>query len=718
MSIESGGGRGDNLGASAVTWKPGAIDFNGRPEDEKTYWAAVDPLADPRTGKPIIGTDGDRMAAEIWRRVDRYYTFLQASGLYERQKRSYLSRYGMSPDGDNVSYRVVRGGDTGSLTLFHPNHYANTLNHMATLITSSEPDIQAMASNGDSDTVRQVSLANSIMQFMQREKQIPALNRDMVEQALMLGEAWTWIRWDQDAGEDFAPGPDGKMLRTGDIEISQHMPQDVIRDTTALQSRHPQWLVVRAFVNRWDLMAKFPDHADLIMAAQRPTIDAFRIEFQTGISDSDLIPLYQFYHAPSPALPEGRQCTLVSNDALLVDGPLEYGEIPVSSMCPSRILGTNFAYTPMWDMLSLQQILNALYSGMITNHVTFVVRRILMPRGQPIKQQMLGSNLGIIWYDDALEKPELMETPLNTEETMAAIQAIERLFALFSSISDVQRGQVPDQKALSGAAMMLLVNQSLQFMSGLQHEDVSWYEQTFNLMLKILKHRAEAPMFISVAGQGQRAALKTFTKSDLTNVRRIQAEMANPVMHQFAGKMQMVEMLANLGAFGNGPSAGRKIMEVFSTGDWDSVLDQQVSQESLIRGENEMLAQGQNPEVTEFDVHELHEDPFTGHPAVLTQPEARLNPAVLNAVRAHMAQHAAMRAQRAAEQAQEEAQVAAAQAAFAPPPPQMGPGGPPQGNGTPMGAKKGLHPVPPPSQNQRGPNPNMPKMPQLPGGNQ
>src|SRR5262249_7287323 len=151
-------------------------------------------------------------------------------------------------------------------------------------------------------------------------------------------------------------------------------------------------------------------------------------------------------------------------------------------------------------------------------------------------------NLINLKYNPNLPAPTLLETPLNTGEILEAISAIERLFGLFSSISDVQRGQLPvGKESMSGSAMMLLVNQSLQFMSGLQAAYVQWYEELFDLIITILKERASAPMFLAVAGEAEKATLDTFTRNDLQSVRRVTAELANPLMNQYAGQQQMMD---------------------------------------------------------------------------------------------------------------------------------------------------------------------------------
>lgn len=728
--FDSSGSGGSSTGRS-TSMSTGAIDFNGNPEDEYTPWYAIDPVED-ENGTPL--GDGQRMAAEAMRRVDLFYQFTQASGLWERSKRSYLTRYGLSPDGDFVSYRVLRGGSNSQLAQFQPNHYANTLTHMSTLITASKPDIVCKAANSDPDSLRQVRLADQVCQDIERRKHVPDMGREMVDLALLMAEAWSWSHWDASAGDDYLPDEGGKMLRTGDIEISIHFWYDVIRDVTALTQRGPQWRIVRDWQPKADVMARHPEFRDIIAKVQKPQVDPFRIEFQTGIAESELIPVYYGFFPRTESMPRGRQCCFVSSDCLLLDGALKYGgRVPVLPVMPAKILGTPFGYTPGWDMLSLQQILNALYSGMITNAVTWAVRRLLTPQGQEISAKQISENLINLKYNPLLPKPELLDTPLNTQEILAGIAAIERLFGLFSSISDVQRGQLPmGKESMSGSAMMLLVNQSLQFMSGLQAAYVEWYEELFDLNIAILKERATAPMFLAVAGDTGRADLETFTRQDLTSVRRVTAEMANPVMDQYAGQAQMMEQAIQMGAFGPpGPEAGRKMLQVWQTGNFKAVMAQANRLPELIQKENELIKRGQVPPVSEWDNHDAHMgDPDNGHPTVVNDMEARQNPLAMQALKTHAALHEAAKAQQVAFLAQGAAQAQAAgmqatASVLGPPPMPVTNGTPPPHGHTVAATRPGIPSHHPPGKGpagvaptpgQAGPNPRLPSMPAMPAG--
>lgn len=660
---------------------------------ETTYWASLD--MDPAGGPALDG--GQNIAAELMRRQQDYYNYYGSTGLFERDRRSYMSLYGLSPDGENVSYRVVRGGDNGQLTLFTPNHYGNILNHMATLVSAKKPGLQGRAENGDADSIAQAKLADAVVDHFQRELDIEGKSRSMLIGCLTMREAWLWMRWNSSLGDDYAPDETGAIQKTGGFELSIHQPGDVIRDVTALDMDDPQWLMVRWHANKWDLIARFPEHRDEILSIHRNQSDPYRVEFQNSATDSDLIPVYQFYHKKTDALPNGRQCTLVSAQGLLLDGPLAYdGHIPVIPMCPQKLYQTAFGYTPMFDLLSLQQILNALYSGMVTDSVAFAVRRILVPRGQPITATQLQQNLGVLYYDGNLPKPELMNTQLDTGEKIAAIQAIEKLFGTLSGINDVVRGNAENTGVKAASGLALLQAQALQYLSFLEFEYGRFWQRWGNLCLAILRERAQAPLMIAVAGKSRQSTLQSFTGNDIPNNYRVTVDLGNPVLKTAAGRQTVADNLLQVNGFGPpGPEATQKYLQFVNSGTLTPTLDSQTAEVDLIVAENEQMMMGQCPVVTIADTDEMH---MHDHAVVMYSKEARQGPLDANGeptnpVYQATKQHIQMHMQNQARKMQ----------MMGPPPPQM----------PPPGASAGPHH--PPSRGHQDPaNPMVNNMPSEP----
>lgn len=594
---------------------------------------------------------------ELTRKVENYYNFYGATGLFERDKRAYMTLYGLSPDGPGVSYKALTAGRNAQLTVLKVNQWSNLIQHQASLITARRPGLDVRATNADTASLEQSKLGSDVLEHEIQFLGLEATTREMTKMSLALREAWLWTRWNANGGEAYIPDDSGQPVKTGCLETSIHFGQDVIRDITSLGNKPMSWMIIRDFANRYDLEARFPEFSEQIMSQQRQSVDAYRVEFQSWLTDTDFLPVYQFYHAPTDALPDGRQTTfLLGAENPLLDGPLAYGgKIPVLDMSPTKILGTPFGYSPMHDLLGLQQIYDALCSGVVTNELAFAVRRLLVPRGQPISATQLSQDLGVIYYDPALDKPSMLETPLSTSERFQAIQEIERLMQTLSGINNVIRGNGEDAGTNAASGLALLQNQALQFLSGLEFEYGNLWRRWGELTLSILRERATAPQMIAIAGRHEQAALKSFMGQDLANSYRVTVDLGDPMTRTSAGRQALADAMLQGGLLGEGAEGASNYFEVRETGTLKRVMDEATAEHDLIERENEALMRGEVPPVSEFDTPALHYaknsmvafsheareqaeaeqragvDPFTG--------QAKQPSPILSALRQHMLLH-------------------------------------------------------------------------------
>ena len=687
--------------------------MNSSDDGNSGYWATEDLSFDDK-GQPLEDEAGNRLeasglAAEVMRRKDEYVAFYQGSGLFERDKRSYLSHYGFSPDGGSVSYRVLNTGTTGGVTKFVPNLYANTINHTVSLVCAQKPNIQISPSNSDSKSIQEAKLGDSVFTHYTRKNDLESKFRRMVEKGYLMREAWAWPRWNSGAGPVSDVDEDGSSLHAGDMEYSFFGPGDVIRDTSALDVDKPDWLIVRYYANRYDLAARFPEYESEVMAVDTKLQDSQRIEFSASADvKSDLIPVYQMYHrAMGKLLPLGRQATVIGNDCCLLDGPLMYGEIPVFPFMPKRMDGTSVGHTPMTDLLALQQILNALYSGMVTNHIAFTIRRILVPRGQPVTAKQLMENLAVIYYDPSAgggkvdPKPTGLDIPLNTSETKMAIEMIESLFDRISGISDVVRGDVRDSGVKAASGLALVEQMAQQYQSDAIFAYNEAWRSCARITLKIVRKRCTEPVLLAIAGKKNASIMREFKGSELADDYRIDVDIGG-ALKTLAQRQAAADIFMQNGAMGQGPEAIKNYTQFLQTGSLDETLDSANAETDLIDNENDSLMAGICPTVTKYDTHSRHR---MSHTLVAFNSDSRQNPMAMGALNAHLAQHDAMEKQMAAEVDAQAAALMTIQNASAPILPPPGPGGmPPPGPPMPPGG-----PARPPGPNGGGPAPKPPQ---------
>jgi hypothetical protein len=267
------------------------------------------------------------------------------------------------------------------------------------MITNVRINYRARASNSDSKSIIQTDLANGLLDYYVRQKRVEKYVHDAVKQAVVLATGYVKMEWNATTGDiyDYHPETNAPIYE-GDIEFTNLEPFDVIFDPNKANSHSHEWVLCRSFKNKYDLAAKYPDFESKIkeLATKTDYMD-YRSMFDfPNKHESDEVPVYEFFHKKTESMPEGRYLLFLSTDIILIDMPMPYRRLPVYRISPSEIMGTAFGYTPMFDLLPLQDALNALYSTVLTNQHTFGVQNIYVPRGADIQLKALEGGLNII----------------------------------------------------------------------------------------------------------------------------------------------------------------------------------------------------------------------------------------------------------------------------------------------------------------------------------
>jgi len=478
--------------------------------------------------------DKEEIASQLAKHVDLWYENLGASGIYRKMRKSYAAYYGYNSTGaGHTSSEMIKTGEQGELTLIKANHFRNLLQHLLVMTTSSRPAMEARAVNTDYRSLAQTILANGILDYYMREKRLERYLKLAVEHALVFGEGYVRLEWDTTQGDEYSVDPESdKITFTGDINYSVLNPIDVIKDVFRTDNNDEDWIIIRHFKNRFELVAKYPElKEELLKAKTKDEMDmTFNYKFKSdGQLRSDLVPVYEFYHRRSDALPNGRQVVYVTKESVLYDGPLPYKNIPVYRIAPGDFIGTPHGYTVAFDLLSLQETLDGLYSIIITNQSTFGVQNLIIPQNHNISYSSLPGGLNVIEYDPSSGgKPEALNLTKTPPEIFQFVDKIESVMETISGVNSVARGN-PEANLRSGNALALIQSMAIQFNSGLQQSFAQLLEDVGTATLSTLRDFAATPRVAMIAGKSNRSYMREFTGNDLDKVSRVVVDMGNPL---------------------------------------------------------------------------------------------------------------------------------------------------------------------------------------------
>lgn len=578
----------------------------------------------------------DEIGAEIWDRKDRFYEITRASGMLAIWQNMWSLQFGaIETVGD-----IVIAGENGEQIRMKVGHLRNVAQHLTTMVTRQRVTWQPKAINTDSKSQSQSILARGILEYDMKSKRIDSLTREVCDMAVSLGEGGIFCEWDTNLGDIQAADPTTQeSVRSGAVKCEVMGPLDIIRDTSKLTNRDHDWLIVRRFMNKWNLAAQAGDEETKKAIESLTSFDpndphspvigydqALTISFEK----SDMVAVYELFHKPTPALPVGRHTVCLGADLVVQDEAWDKTWLPIFRMHGAPIIGRPWSYSNLFDAMQCQRGIDALYSSVATNN-TLATQVVAVPNGSNINVEAV-TGMKILEYDAvAGGKPEPMNFVQSSPETYKFIQTLERNIELLSGINSTARGN-PEASLKSGAALALVQSQALEFSQALVQSYAEFLEDLGTAILELYKQNASERQTALIVGRGNRSFVKDFVGSDIDKITRVHVELGSPLASSLAGKTQMAEQLLQAGLI----KSPQQYMLMIQTGRLDDLTQDTTNDLLNIRAENEDMSDGKEVEALEIDNHPAH---IAEHSALLASPDSRRDPQVRQLVMDHIIQH-------------------------------------------------------------------------------
>lgn len=559
----------------------------------------------------------------LMEKINRYY-----QDLYDIQHTSKMQRSHAYFHGRNAS-SLQRSGSQGQLTKVSINDFRGILTHAQTLITSQPPAFDCRSVNSDYTSQIQALLGEQILSYYLREKKLMSLLKKAVGFALRYSEGFIAMSWQTSLGRVIGVDNEQRVIQEGDIEFSVLQPLQVIRD---IYSEKRDWVILAERTSVFDLQAMYPE-AD-IKPDNNNRNDMYRnLDYLSQNTsnrnrNADSTTVYTLYHAKTAALPEGR-FAVFTESGLLNQGPLPYEQgIPVYRIAPEDLDGTCLGSTLAFDLLSIQDASDQLYSAVLSNNLTFSRQCIQTSKDSDISVSDIGQGLMLLETEAPIQPVQLTKS---APETYTLIGNLLEKMQSLSGVNEVVRG-TPGANLRSGSALALVAAQALIFNSSLQSSWNDLFEDVGTATLRFLKTFAISPRFASIVGRAKRAFIKEFQASDIDLVDRVVCEQSSGVSRTTAGKLELATNLLQQGLIKN-PS---QYLMVLETGQLDPLTEPSQVELLLIRHENELLMSGQQVIAIMIDTHAQH---VLEHRAVLANPESRFDPSIVQNTLDHIQQH-------------------------------------------------------------------------------
>lgn len=660
----------------------------------------------------------DDIGDELLEKINQYYMYLTSKAFMPQWLKIYLMYY----SGKGSLGSIYSGGEQGEYKSLNVNNLKSLVQSLMTITVDERPTWDAQAVNGDVKTQKQTILATGLLDYTMREKRVERDLMKAVEYACLFGEGFVSVNWDVSLGETLSYTDEEHPIKEGDLSYNSHEPVDVIRDVRLEDFRSRDWLIVRKYVNKYNLSAQFPNFANEIESlSSRDDLIRYHYRFKESQTfDTDVLPVYHFYHGKTSAMPEGRFTMFIATGTVLVDTKLPYRHIPVGRVSASDLIGSPFGYSAMMDLTAIQENIDMLYSTILTNQSTFGVQNIIAPLGSGINVTQIPGQLNLLEYNNANGKPEVLNLLATAQEIPEMIKVLEAKQIELMGLNAASRGNTPSAN-MSGAALALLDSKAIQMNQELQWSYIQLLEDLGTWTVEIWKDYAKSPKTAMIVGQNNRSKVVTFTGDDLDGIDRVLVQSGNPLSKTTSGKLQIAQMLMSIPGVITSPD---EILQLIQTGTIEPLIQGPTNELLLIKAENENLSDGKQQVVLKTDNHTLH---IQEHATVLADPTARQDPNITAAALQHIQDHINM-----LQDPQNTALMALIHQPQVPGGPQgmPPPGGAPPGAPGPQGPKTNGPPAPitspvsPPAQGQSNNamalahQPSLPNAPQMAGTNQ
>jgi hypothetical protein len=603
----------------------------------------------------------EEIVGHLRQKIVKYYEYLESYGHAERIRKSQAYNSGGTLDDNQAcTWRINRGGEDGEMLLNAENHYRAIGQSQVNLICAQRPTVNFLARNSDKQSIARASVANGLVEHYLTEVGLEAMFKDGCENAVFTTEGFYMVDWDPKLGptagralpEEDENGepvvdemgvPATRMVEmpVGDVRVRLFGPFDVIRDVHSTSYRELTWKILRTWVNKWDLASRYPEVADKITHMGGGNDAESRISPEGGKDDNDLLPVYEFYHEKTPAVPEGRYVKFVK-ELWLEGGPLPFKKIPLTRECPAELKGTPFAYSAMLDLLGAQETVNGLDTSMTTNQLGRGIGNMLVPRNANMSLEQFGSSMNAIKYDGELEPKALTMPPTPAEFFQYKKDKISAM-EVISGINSVVRGSPSEAVGAdaSGSKLALLQAQAVQQNNGLEKNHVQAIRDVAMNIIRVFRaFGGSEQRVLQTIGKYNSYKVREFMPSDLEDIENLTVDIGNPVTRQISGRMAIADRLVELGLI------KQENMRHYITLIRDGVLDPLVegTEASMLRieEENEKLLAGDQTWQHRALLTDEHWVEIPKHLELLDNPDLRLPEAepiqmkILEAVQEHL----------------------------------------------------------------------------------
>lgn len=588
--------------------------------------------------------DGEELAGEVVRHFREYWNRLENDGTLAVYRAALRTYYGRDATGGYASSHFVSfGGEVGERVEIRVDHFRSLVTRLHSMATAERPHFELTATNDTSAGYASVSVGKQVL-TAKMDDGVEDVCKAAAEVAQLCDRAYVHMPWDVTKGElvtATVPDAEGEApqdIRTGDLCVEMLMPTDVAVDLDAPPREQCQWYVIRKPYQRWDLAARYPEHAEAIIGTQsalqsQTLFDGSATERRT--SDSDWIDTLIMYHAPTPSVPGGRYAHVVGEDIVLRLDTLSTPTPPIEEMRPIQMHDSAGGYSDAWGLMAMQRAYDSTISSAVTQVDAVPLPTLIVADDQDADVRKVAKGLRALDYssnDGRTPPPAWLGPPPISESLVQLRGLLKEDMETTSGVNSIARGQ-PSENAKSGAHAALFHTMAVQAASGLVSAYGSLLRRVMTRIIETYRTHASEPLTIQLAGADDASLVKQFRGTDLDGIAAVKVELGSAATRSFAQRLEMANQMIERFP---GQVSVEQWFRFIQTGRYEPMYKHQSGEARAISAENERLSRGEPVKMFVLDHHLEH---MKEHACLLHSPAVRFDDALSGAVLAHIQEH-------------------------------------------------------------------------------
>lgn len=289
------------------------------------------------------------------------------------------------------------------------------------------------------------------------------------------GHAYVKICWDDTSGRMIKDPQTGEDVFEGEVRAEVVSPFEVFPDPLAKTLDEASYIIHAKIRSLEYFKAHYPEKGHLVKEEsawllsmqyeQRINSLNSRGPSQGGLQDqlkNTAIELVK-YEKPRKEYPNGRMIS-TANGVLLEDKELPCGEIPFAKFDDILIGGKYYSEAIITHLRPIQDQYNETIRRRAEWTKRLLAGKYITARGSAIAQESLNDESGEVTYYTPVPNapnggmPTPMQVPMIPQWAYQEEQALDKMFAEISGISEVSKGQLPSA-SIPAIGMQLLVEQ-------------------------------------------------------------------------------------------------------------------------------------------------------------------------------------------------------------------------------------------------------------------